>query len=95
MTKKEYLITVLDAIPDRQMGRGLKTLIANNQLNEETIDKMVVIFKRAMDRIVFHIKDKKILEKIQASEHLIEQQTAQSAQDSTDLKNLDAMLNAF
>ena len=95
MTKQEYLFAVIDAIPDWKMGRGLKTLIANNQLNEETIDKMVIIFKRAMDRISFYIKGQHVLEQLHASEHLAEQENAQAQQDAIDFQKLDEMLSTF
>lgn len=95
MSKQAYLISVLDALPEREMGRGIRTLLTNNQLNEETLDKMVVMFKRTMDQMMSYIKDKQLLEKIQTSEKLIQKQQLQSVKDSKDLEKLDALLNTF
>ena len=51
-------------MPDWEMWRWIKAMVQNNQLNDETIDKLVIVFKKAMDQIMSYIKENKIEEKI-------------------------------
>ncbi|GHW02951.1 hypothetical protein AGMMS50249_7370 [candidate division SR1 bacterium] len=95
MTKKEYLLSVINAIPDWEMGRGLKTLIENDQIEETTLDKLVVIFKGAVGRIVQTIKNNNILEITQQAiqnNQFIQQQATLDAQD---IGNLESALASF
>lgn len=84
MTKQEYLLSVIDAIPDREMGWGLKTLIQNNQVEETTLDKLVVIFERAVSRITNTVKNGRMVESVQ-----------QSQQDRQDVQNLESAFSSF
>lgn len=95
MTKQEYLLAVIDAMPDWEMGRGIKAMIENNQLEEKTVDLLVVIFDNAVDKITDVIKKHRIIEKIQAFKALDAQKKAQKQQDQADLKKLDTMLDNF
>jgi hypothetical protein len=95
MTKQDYLLAVINAMPDREMGRGIKAMIENNQLEDRTVDILVVIFKRAVDKITDIIKKHHIMEAIQAIENLNAQKQVQAKQDEADLKKLDGMLDAF
>lgn len=95
MTKKEYLLSVINAIPDWEMGRWLKTLIENDQIEETTLDKLVVIFKWAVGRIVQTIKNNNILEITQQAiqnNQFIQQQATLDAQD---IWNLESALASF
>jgi len=95
MTKQEYILAVIDAMPNWEMGRGIKAMVENNQLEDGTIDVLVIIFKRAVDKITDVIKKHKILESIQAIENFNTQKEAQDQKDKADLEQLDSMLNAF
>jgi hypothetical protein len=95
MTKQDYLLAVIDAMPDREMGRGIKAMIENHQLEDHTIDILVVIFKRAVDKITDIIKKHHLIETIQAIENLNTQKQVQAQQDQADLEKLDGILNAF
>ena len=61
MTKKEYILAVIDALPDWEMWRWIKAMVENNQLEDEAIDKLVVIFKKAMNKITASIKENKTI----------------------------------
>lgn len=95
MTKQEYILAVIDAMPDREMGRGLKAMVENNQIEDRTIDMLVIIFKKAVDRITDVIKKNKILEAIHAIEEFNVQKEVQAKQDEEDLAKLDSMLDDF
>ena len=40
------MLQIINFLPDRKMGRGLKALIENNQLSTEVFDKLYEIFKQ-------------------------------------------------
>ena len=93
MTKKEYILAVIDALPDWEMWRWIKAMVQNDQLEEHTINMLVIIFKKAMDKITAVIKDNKMIETIQAMENFDKQKQKQAEQDAQSLDKLDSMLN--
>jgi len=95
MTKQEYLLAVINAMPDREMGRGIKAMIENNQLEEHTIDALVVIFRKTAEKMANIIKKHNLIEAIEAIENLNTKKTQQAKQDKSDLEKLDNMLNDF
>jgi phage-related minor tail protein len=92
MTKQDYLLAVIDAMPDREMGRGIKAMIENNQLEEKTIDKLAIAFKKMVDGISDIIKKYHVMKAIETFE---QQKQAQAQQDQADLERLDGLLNTF
>ena len=62
MTKKEYILAVIDALPKREMWRGIKAMVQNDQLEDETIDKLVIIFKKVMQEITDSLRENKVKE---------------------------------
>jgi Flp pilus assembly CpaF family ATPase len=92
MTKQEYLLAVIHAMPDREMGRGIKAMIENNQLEQHTINKLVIVFTKIIDKISDAAKKQRIIEQIT---RFNEQKKAQAQQDAADLAKLDTMLNDF
>ena len=61
MTKKEYILAVIDALPDWEMWRGIKAMVQNDQLDDHTINLLVIILKRATDKINETIKEHKMI----------------------------------
>ena len=93
MTKKEYILAVIDALPDWEMWRGIRAMVQNDQLDEHTINMLVIILKRAMDKISATIKENKMMENIQARENFDKQKKKQEKEDAKTLKELDSKLN--
>ena len=93
MTKKEYILAVIDALPEWEMWRWIKAMVENDQLEEHTINMLVIILKKAMDKITATIKENKMLETIQAMESFDKQKEKQAKQDEKTLKDLDSKLN--
>ena len=93
MTKKEYILAVINAMPEWEMWRWIKAMVQNDQLDERSIDMLVIIFKKAMDKITATIKENKMVETIQAMESFDKQKQKQAAQDAESLANLDSMLS--
>ena len=93
MTKKEYILAVIDAMPEWEMWRWIKAMVQNDQLDERSINMLVIIFKKAMDKIDAIIKENKMVETIQAMEDFDKQKQKQATQDAESLASLDSMLN--
>jgi len=68
-------------------------MVQNNQLDEHTLNMLVIILDKAMDKITAAIKENKMLEKIHAIQNLDKQKEEQAAQDAESLNKLDSMLN--
>ncbi len=95
MTKKEYILSVLDMFPDWEMWRWIKAMVQNNQLEEHTMNLLVIALKRAMDKLTAVIKDNKMLETIQATENFDKQKKEQAKKDAKTLEDLDSKLNTL
>ena len=95
MTKKEYILSVLELFPDWEMWWWIKAMVQNDQLDEHTINMLVIILKRAMDKISATIKEDKMLETIQAMENFDKQKEEQAKKDAKSLEELDSKLNDF
>ena len=92
MTKKEYILAVIDALPEWEMWRWIKAMVQNNQLDERTINMLVIILNKAMDKITEAVKEHKLVEKIEAKQKLDKQKEKQAKQDAKTLKDLDSKL---
>jgi hypothetical protein len=68
-------------------------MVQNDQLDEHTINMLVIILKRAMDKISATIKENKMMENIQARENFDKQKKKQEKEDAKTLKELDSKLN--
>lgn len=95
MTKKEYILAVIDALPNWEMWRWIKAMVENDQLEEHTINMLVIIFKRAMDKITATIKENKMVENIEAIEKFNKQKEKQAKEDEETLQKLGSKLNNF
>ena len=93
MTKKEYILAVIDALPDWEMWRWIKAMVQNDQLEDEALDKLVIIFKKAMDKITDVIQENKMVETIRAMESFDKQKEEQAKKDAESLEELDSKLN--
>lgn len=93
MTKKEYILAVIDALPKWEMWRWIKAMVLNNQLEDETIDKLVIIFKKVVREITDSLRKNKVKENLQAIQNLNQQKKEQAKQDAESLNQLDSMLN--
>ena len=95
MTKKEYILSVLDMFPDWEMWWWIRAMVQNDQLEDHTMNLLVIALKRAMDKLTAVIKENKMLETIQAVENLNKQKQEQAKQDAESLEDLDSKLNNF
>jgi len=93
MTKKEYILSVIDTFPDWEMWRWIKAMVQNDQLDERTINMLVIILNNAMDRITEAVKESKLIERIEARKNLDKQKEKQAKKDAKSLQELDSKLN--
>ena len=93
MTKKEYILAVIDTFPDWEMWRWIKAMVQNDQLDERSINMLVIILNNAMDKITTAVKESKLIEKIEARNNLNKQKQKKAAQDAESLNQLDSMLD--
>ena len=95
MTKKEYILAVIDALPQWEMWRWIKAMVQNNQLEDETIDKLVVVFKRIMAKMAAEIREMKAIETLKSMQNFDKQKKEQEENDAKSLAELDSKLNKF
>jgi hypothetical protein len=68
-------------------------MVQNDQLDEHTINMLVIILKKAMDKLTATIKENKMVETIQAMESFDKQKAQQAKEDEKTLQELDSKLN--
>lgn len=95
MTNKEYILKVIDALPDWEMWRWIKAMVQNNQLDEDALNTLVIILNKAMNRISAAIKEHRMLERIHAVQNFDKQKEEQAKKDAKTLEELDSKLNNF
>ena len=93
MTNKEYILKVINALPDWEMWRWIKAMVQNNQLDEDTLNTLVIILDKALNRISTAIKEHRMLETIHVVKNFDKQKKEQAEQDAASLDKLDSMLN--
>ena len=96
MTKKEYILKMLDGLKDsRPMAAGLKLLVEKDVLAAGLIDRLTEIFKNAINTVT----DKTQKEKLQKGADFLEKLKAveaeQHEQEEKELQELDKMLANF
>ena len=93
MTKKEYILAVIDTLPNWEMWRWIKAMVQNDQLDERTLNMLVIILNNAMDKITAAVKDSKLIERIDARRKFDKQKERQAMEDEKVLEDLDFKLN--
>jgi hypothetical protein len=68
-------------------------MVQNDQLDERTINMLVIILNNAMDKITTAVKESKLIERIDARKNLDEQKEKQAKKDERTLQELDSKLN--
>ena len=68
-------------------------MVQNDQLDERTINILVIILNNAMDKITAAVKDSKLIERIDARKKFDKQKERQAMEDEKVLEDLDFKLN--
>ena len=70
-------------------------MVQNDQLDERTINMLVIMLNNMMDKITTAIKESKLIERIDARQNLDKQKQKQAEQDAKSLEELDSKLSDF
>ena len=68
-------------------------MVQNDQLDERTLNMLVIILNNAMDKITAAVKDSKLIERIDARKKFDKQKERQAMEDEKVLEDLDFKLN--
>ncbi len=68
-------------------------MVQNNQLDDHAMNMLVIIFKKAMDKITKVIEENKMVETVEFTEKFNEQKQKQAEEDAASLQQLDSLLN--
>ncbi|MDO4714217.1 MAG: hypothetical protein Q4B28_06330 [bacterium] len=92
MTKKEFMLQVIDFLPDWKLGWGLKPLIENNQLAPDVFEKLYQIFRENVHSTYTEVQKMDFKERLQKVEAM---KAKEAQQNQEELVNLDAMFDAL
>ena len=92
MTKKEFMLKVIDSLPDWKMGWGLKALIQNDQLNPDAFEKLYEVFKNSVNQTYNEVQKQKMQQRITQVSAMKKQESQQKDEESADLDAMFATL---
>lgn len=90
MTKKEFMLQVIEFLPDWKMGRGLKPLIENDQLSPDVFEKLYQIFRENIHQTYTEIQKFQLKERL---EKLEEMRQADEKARQEELVSLEAVFD--
>lgn len=92
MTKKEFMLQVINFLPEWKMGRGLKALIENDQLSVEVFEKLYEIFRQSVHETYSDVQKVEFKNQLQ---HIEQMRQLEAKHDEQELIDLDAMFDAL
>jgi thymidylate kinase len=90
MTKKEFMLKVIDSLPDWKMGWGLKALIQNDQLSSDAFEKLYEVFKNSVHQTYNDVQKQQMQQRMNQVNAMKQQESQQQEENSA---NLDAMFS--
>ncbi len=90
MTKKEFMLKVIDALPNWKMGWGLKALIQNDQLDPDVFEKLYQVFKDCVNQTYSNVQQQQMQKRMDQVNAMKQQE-----QQSEESVNLDAMMSSI
>ncbi len=92
MTKKDYILTLLDALlEDWPLAAGLKLLVEGDSLDDTTLDTLAGIFKKAVKKVTKEADKEKfersieMLQKIKNAEMTHHEKATQADEELDDI----------
>lgn len=92
MTKKEFMLKVIDSLPDWKMGWGLKALIQNDQLSPDAFEKLYEVFKNSVHQTYNDVQKQQMQQRMNQVNAMKQQESQQQEENSA---NLDAMFSTL
>lgn len=92
MTKKEFMLQVIEFLPDWQMGRGLKPLIENNLLSPEAFEALYTIFQENIRQTYTEVQKLQFKERLEKIEEM--RQKDEQAREE-ELVNIESLFDTL
>lgn len=90
MTKKDYLLKVLDAVqPYWNLAPSIRILVEWNVLDDATLDAILGIFRQATQSATDILQKQKLTKSTEIIEQIKKSELEQEKQDSADLAELE------
>lgn len=95
MTKKEYILKLLDVISPTVLpiAWDIRLLIEADEISDELIDSLVLIFKNAIDTTTNQREKEKLEKWVNILNALKQREENSKIQDQVDIENLDNLLS--
>lgn len=95
MTKKEYILKLLDVISPNVLpiAWDIRLLIEADEISDELIDSLVLIFKNAIDTTTNQREKEKLEKWVNILNALKQREENSKIQDQVDIENLDNLLS--
>ncbi len=90
MTKKEFMLKVIDALPNWKMGWWLKALIQNDQLDPDVFEKLYQVFKDSVNQTYSSVQQQQMQKRMDQVNAMKQQE-----QKSEEAVNLDEMMSSI
>ena len=92
MTKKEFILQVIEFLPDWKLGWWLKALIENNQLSPEVFERLYEVFRKSVLQTYNEVQKQELKERIEKTKNLKEHEAAKREEDIADLDEIFSSL---
>ncbi len=93
MSQKEYMLTILKALENnRPIAAGLKVLIENQALDEDSLWALMNIFKSAVKSTSAEITKQKLAQSIKILERIKQQESNEEAVSQQEVWSLEQMI---
>lgn len=92
MTKKEYILKVLDAVKNaRPMAPWLRILVDNNALNDQLMDSLIALFREAANKTLDQKSKAVLVKTVDILEDVKHKEEIDHENDLADLAELESM----
>jgi len=93
MSKKEYILTILNALLDsRPIAKDLKLLLEHDKLNEDTLNILVKIFQKSIKKVYNKIEKVKLNEWLSQIKEIKNQEKKTENEDKISVSRLDNLI---
>lgn len=94
MTKKEYIIKMLDALKDiNPITKDMKTIVEADAASDEMIETLIAMLKDIRETITDSIQQQKIDKGIDVLEKIKKLEEAEHIKDEADIAALEQIIN--
>ena len=88
MTKKEFMLQVIEFLPNWKMGWGLKALIENDQLSPDVFERLYEVFRKSVHQTHNELQKQQFKQRLEKVNSMKQQETQQNQEDLADLDEM-------